>query len=322
MTDLSSYPGQEPTAKFDREELVQGWRNYEPASPEFETRIRFSARTDMGQVRENNEDKFDFYEPEAPALLAQRGALYAVADGMGGAQAGQIASELLLKYLIAGYYNHPSPDAVTAMRDAIVEANERIHALARMIPERSGMGTTLAALVLVENRVVVAHVGDSRVYRVHNGSLEQMTCDHSWVEEQVRAGLMTRQEAEMSPFRNVITRSVGATPDVEPEFHTYPAVPGDIWLACSDGLTGHVEDEEIGRILMQNCPSEATRQLIMLANARGGRDNITVFALSIREVLPFAQNAMHEAPQQTREPADAPQTEPPKSGIRRLFGKA
>jgi len=276
------------TDKFDREDLVRGWRAYEARQPRVVPLLKFAAKTDMGQVRENNEDKFDFYEPEEPSILSRRGSLYAVADGIGGALAGQIASEMMLKHVIANYYDHPEPDLVTAMREAIVLTNDRIHGLAQMIPERSGMGTTLVGAVFVEDRVIIAHVGDSRAYLIRSEGIMQITHDHSWVEEQVRAGVMSRADAERSPFRNVITRSIGAAPQVQPDFYEEQALVGDVWVLCSDGLTGHVQDDEIARIAANYAPSEAARQLIELANARGGRDNVTVFVLSVRDLIPFS----------------------------------
>jgi protein phosphatase len=281
----------ETTAKFARSELVRGWREYEAKMPRVVPLIKFAAKTDMGQVRENNEDKFDFYEPEIPSILAARGSLFAVGDGIGGALAGQIASEMLLKNLIALYYDHPAPDVETALRDAIVQTNEKVYALAQMIPERAGMGSTLTAAVFVEDRVVIAQVGDSRAYLIRDNIARQVTSDHSWVEEQVKAGVLTRYDAETSPFRNLITRSIGAAPTVQPDFFEEKARLGDTWVLCSDGLTGHVHDEEIVRIVIKNSPSEATRQLIELANAHGGRDNITVFVLSIRDLLTIPAHA-------------------------------
>ncbi len=248
--------------------------------------LKFAAKTDMGQVRENNEDKFDFYEPEVPAILAARGSLFAVGDGIGGALAGQIASEMMLKNLIALYYDHPSPDLKVALREAIEQTNEKIYTLAQMIPERAGMGTTLTAAVFIEDRVVIAQVGDSRAYLIRDRTPRQITHDHSWVEEQVRAGVLTRYDAEMSPFRNVITRSIGAAPTIQPDFYEEQTRVGDIWVLCSDGLTGHVHDEEMARIVSSHAPSEAARQLVELANAHGGRDNITVIVISVRDLLP------------------------------------
>jgi len=295
MTDPAEPNGQAPqpespdvsTAKFDRAELVKGWHAYEAARPRVVPLLKIAAKTDMGQVRENNEDKFDFYEPEDPAILAARGCLYAVSDGIGGAQAGQIASELLLKNLISGYYDHPAPDLLTALYESIVNANDRIHSLAQMIPERNGMGATLTAVVFCEDRVIVGQVGDSRAYCLRNGTLFQITQDHSWVEEQVRAGAMSRDEAESSPFKNVITRSVGAAPTVNPDFYEEQAQPGDVWVLCSDGLTAYASQDDIATIVSSCPPCEAARQFIELANGRGGRDNITAFVISVRALCPF-----------------------------------
>ncbi len=332
MTDAAAASDLDSTARFDRDELVRGWRAYEAPGPRVVPLLKFAAKTDMGQVRENNEDKFEFYEPEAPGVLAERGSIYAVADGMGGALAGQIASELMLKMVIAGYYDHPASDPVAALHDAIVNANDRIYSLAQMIPERAGMGTTLVATVFIAERVLIAQVGDSRVYRIRAGAIEQVTHDHSWVEEQVRAGLMSRGEAELSPFRNVITRSIGAMPAVQPDFYEDRAQVDDVWVLCSDGLTGHVEAAEIGLIAGAHPPSEAARQLIELANSRGGRDNITVFVLSVRDLIPYAhteaipaQNtAVVQAPSSAQEAGvnGSGTTERPRSAWRKLFGKA
>lgn len=306
----------EPTAKFDRSELVQGWNAYTDRTPEVVPVLKYSGRTDMGRVRENNEDKFDFYDPEEPAILAARGSLFAVADGMGGAQAGQIASEMLLKQLINSYYDDPFSEVENALRNAIVQANDQIYSLAQMIPERQGMGTTLVTTIFLEDKVLVAHVGDSRVYRIRNGECERITVDHSWVEEQTRMGLMTRDQAELSPFKNIITRSVGAMQYVDPELSMHAAVPGDTWVLCSDGLTGYVEDVEITDIVTTHSASEATRQLILLANARGGRDNITVFVISIRGLVNYNKDT---DPLQTgSEPESVPVSD---EGSRSVFGK-
>lgn len=295
-TDFSAQSDLDSTAKFDQADLVHGWEEYERRVPEVVPLLKFSARTDMGQVRENNEDKFDFYEPEDPTLLAARGCFYAVADGIGGAQAGQIASEMMLKHVIATYYSTPAGDIQGAMQAAIVAANERIYQLARMIPERQGMGTTLIGALFVEDRVVIAQVGDSRAYLLRAGQMRQVSQDHSWVEEQVRAGLMSREDAEHSPFRNVITRSIGAMASVVPDFYEEKALPGDCWVLCSDGLSGYVDGAEMAQIVSSQSPSEATRQLVELANARGGRDNITVFVLSVRDVISYNADAAPCAP--------------------------
>ncbi len=310
----------EITAKLLKDELVRGWREREQRLPHLVPVVKFGAKTDLGRVRENNEDKFDFYEPEEPALLAARGCLYAVADGMGGHAAGQIASELALKTVIASFYDSPNDDIPNSILEAFSAANETIHNLALMIPERSGMGTTLTAAVMAEDRVYVGQVGDSRAYVIHNGAIRQVTQDHSWVAEQVRMGGMTEEEAELSPYRNIITRSIGTQATVEPDVFVELAEVGDTWVLCSDGLTGHVDAAEILQIAQGRPPTEAARQLIELANSRGGRDNITVFIVSIRDL----QSGGGEDAAQTPEPVA--NREPPapavheKRGLRKLFG--
>jgi len=330
---------EEPTAKFERDELVRGWREYEQRRPRVVPVLRFAARTDMGQVRENNEDKFDFYEVEDPSLLAARGCLFAVGDGIGGAQAGQIASEMTLKLLIANYYNSSSPDVFQALLEAVIQANDRVYHLAQMIPERNGMGTTLTGIVFIEDRAVVVQVGDSRAYLIRQGEITQVSQDHSWVEENVRAGLMSREDADNSPYRNVITRSVGAGTQVQPDFFEQSAMVGDIWILCSDGLTGYVQDDELLKVGTSNAPSEAARQFIELANARGGRDNITVFVIAVRGMVngdegtalltgaskgagetkasPDSAGALQHVPISN----DEDRGEKNRSGLRRLFGR-
>jgi protein phosphatase len=272
---------QEITARFDRAELVQGWSQHEARKPEFIPRIRFAARTDLGRVRENNEDKFDFYEPDDDTLLAVRGSLYAVADGMGGHAAGQIASELALKNFINAYYNSSLPDVADALRESVEIANDTVYNIAAMIPSRSGMGTTLTACAVVQDKVYVVQIGDSRAYMIRQEAIRQVTQDHSWVAEQVRMGQLTEEEAELSPYRNVITRCIGTQKEVTSDVFLEMAVAGDTWILCSDGLSGHVHAEEILEIAGKHGPSEAARQLVELANQRGGKDNITVVIFSI-----------------------------------------
>jgi protein phosphatase len=312
---LGSDEEREITAKLSRDELVRGWREREERMPRCVPMIKFGVKTDLGRIRENNEDKFDFYEPEDPTLLATRGCLYAVADGMGGHAAGQIASELALKNVILSYYDSPNDDIPTSLLEALSAANEVVHNVATMVPDRNGMGTTLTAAVVAEDRVYVGQVGDSRAYLIRDGEARQVTFDHSWVAEQVRAGALTEEEAETSPYRNVITRSIGTQATVEPDVFVEEVKIGDIWVLCSDGLTGHVHAEEIRAIASSQSPTEAARQLIELANSRGGRDNITVFVFSVRDF--FYPNGA---------PADAPASAEPsgteeKRGLKRFFNK-
>ena len=278
--------GQEKTARLDRDTLSEGWAEVSRL-PRVLASVKMGAKTDLGRVRDNNEDKFDFFEPEDPATLAAKGSFYAVADGMGGHSAGQIACEMALKTVLTFYYSDQSPDKETSLRRAVTEANALIYDTASAIPDRQGMGTTLTAAVLCEETLLIAQVGDSRAYRLRGGKISQVTEDHSWVAEQVRLGTMTLAEAQVSPFRNIITRSVGTAAMVEPDITVQEVQAGDIFVLCSDGLTGHVEPPEIQQIAGSQSPSAAAMALVDLANERGGRDNITALVLSIRALVPF-----------------------------------
>lgn len=282
------------TDRLDPDELAAGWAEFEGRRPASHAVLSVGAKTDLGSVRENNEDKYDMLEPHEPGILAVKGRIYGVADGMGGHSAGQIASELALKTMIHSYYREPSDDIRESLRAAVSEANALIFDTAQLIPERQGMGTTLTLAVVIEDRVIVANVGDSRTYLIRDGHARQITRDHSWVAEQVRLGTMTAEEASLSPLRNVITRSIGTSPSVEPDFFEEELQTGDFLVLCSDGLTGHVDPEEIAERLNAEFtravgPSVAAMRLVELANARGGRDNISLIILYVRKVVPFEE---------------------------------
>ncbi|MBC8137388.1 MAG: Stp1/IreP family PP2C-type Ser/Thr phosphatase [Fibrella sp.] len=283
--------GQESTAELEGGALQGGWDAIAGTqTPWRQIAVSWAARTDIGRVRENNEDKFDFFSPDEPMILALRGRLWAVADGMGGHSAGQVASEAALKTLVRSYFNPSEADAEAALKTAFADANSLIFQAAQRMGGQNGMGTTLVALVAIEDRFLVAHVGDSRIYRYRAGGrrradtgfLTQLTTDHSWVEEQVSRKSLTREQAEASPYRNMITRSVGVEENVVPDISTHVAEPGDVYLLCSDGLSGFLDDE----ILRQNMektsnPSRLVLDLIDAANDAGGKDNITALALRV-----------------------------------------
>ena len=289
-TEAPPEPSQEKTARLDRAELTEGWAEVGRV-PRLLATIKFGAKTDLGRVRDNNEDKFDFFEPEDLSVLATKGSFYAVADGMGGHSAGQIACELALKTVLQAYYANPSSDTEASLRHAVAEANALIFETAQTIPDRQGMGTTLTAVVVREDRLTVAQVGDSRAYLVRGRAITQITDDHSWVAEQVRLGTMTLAEAQVSPFRNIITRSIGTAATVEADVMTHELAVGDSLVLCSDGLSGHVEAEEIQAVVQEHSPSVAATYLIDFANERGGRDNITAVILSVRALTPLEGGA-------------------------------
>jgi serine/threonine protein phosphatase PrpC len=243
--------------------------------------------SDPGQVRELNEDCFGTPETMEISLdlVEQKGRLYAVADGMGGHAAGEVASQQAIFTLFKGYYASPSAGVIKRMKEAIETANAEVHVQASSDRAKTGMGTTLVAAVLQGDDLYVANVGDSRAYLVHEQSIEQITKDHSWVNEQVQAGIITEQEAREHLYRNIITRSLGTKPDVDIDFFQRSVRPGDVLVLCCDGLSNEVEYDEIARMVSATDPQEAAQKLIDLANQRGGSDNITAVVVRIGEVI-------------------------------------
>ncbi len=229
-------------------------------------------RTDTGRQRNANEDSF-FVRPP----------IFVVADGMGGAQAGEVASKAA-----ADAFDVDLPDAPpeSVLRETILTANRRIHDLARADASRAGMGTTLTAAIVdaAAEEVAIGHVGDSRAYRLRGGKLEQLTRDHSLVEEMRRKGQITDAQAEDHPQRSIITRALGPEPEVEPDLQTVPAAPGDVFLICSDGLTTMLGEEQIAELLAGSTSLDAAvRALVDEANRAGGRDNITALAFRLED---------------------------------------
>lgn len=223
-------------------------------------------RTDIGKLRKQNEDAAWFDESRA---------VFAVADGMGGHLAGEVASRMAIEAVQRMARENERP-GIAALREAVACAHETILAHAQDHIECAGMGTTLSVLWLGENYAYIAHVGDSRIYRLREGSLTQITQDHSLVEELVRAGLITREQARTHPRRNIITRALGTHGENEPDLLVTDVQDGDVFLLCTDGLTGMVPDDEIERTL-RDCGMEAAAdRLLALALDAGGRDNVTL----------------------------------------------
>jgi len=227
--------------------------------------------SDTGRQRTANEDSFFAGSP-----------VFAVADGMGGAQAGEVASRIAAESFAPADRGESSPEAY--LRSVAEEANRRIHGLAEEDEARTGMGTTFTAALVDGDDVSVAHVGDSRAYVFRDGDLRLLTSDHSLVEELLRQGKLTREQADDHPQRSIITRALGPEPDVEVDTMTYRAKPDDVYLLCSDGLTTMIKDDEIAAILARSASLEhAARELVERANEAGGRDNITVVLFRVGE---------------------------------------
>ena len=247
--------------------------------------VEVGSLSDPGQVRELNEDYFGTPETMeiSPELVEQKGRLYAVADGMGGHAAGEVASQQAVSALFEKYYASPSAEIIERMKEAIETANAEVYAQASLDRAKAGMGTTLVAAVLQGDDLYVANVGDSRAYLAREQSIEQVTRDHSWVNEQVQAGIITEQEAREHLYRNIITRSLGTKPEVDIDFFQRKLQPGDVLVLCCDGLSNEVQDDEIARIVSTNSAQKATQKLIDLANQRGGPDNVTAVVVTIGE---------------------------------------
>jgi serine/threonine protein phosphatase PrpC len=234
-------------------------------------RVEAAALSDVGRLRTANEDAFGLL-PEAD--------FFVVCDGMGGAAAGEVASQTAVATALecAGKLKEKGPRAL--LEKIVATANQRVFARSERDPSLHGMGTTLVALLARNDYVWIAHVGDSRCYRLRAGRLERLTQDHSLVDEQVRLGQLTPAEAERSPFRNVITRAVGTRATVAADIEEFPAQAGDVFLLCSDGLTKEVPEARIAEVLSQDGDLRALcQQLIDEANAAGGGDNITVIVV-------------------------------------------
>jgi len=240
--------------------------------------VQFScaARTDVGIVRSGNEDNY--------LMLADRG-IFIVADGMGGHAAGEVASEMAVRLIsrdLGTVRGLPDEEVAERMRQAIRGANAAIYERTLTEHDKRWMGTTATALVLLPNRFLLGHVGDSRAYRLRDGRFEQLTKDHSYVQEQVDAGLLTPEQARVHPYSNVITRCVGANQDVIPDTYGGDLRTGDVVLLASDGLTGMLEDEHIHKILeAPGGPQDWVDAMINDANRRGGLDNITAILVKI-----------------------------------------
>ena len=242
----------------------------------------FAWALDTGRARRNNED----------AIAADPNlGLAVLADGMGGYNAGEVAAEMATSQVCSDLvrWRQAQADAPTAegvgqaMQAAIDRANRAIFDAAHSHPAYNGMGTTLVMAALVEHEVLVGHIGDSRAYRLHGGRLQRLTRDHSLLQEQLDAGLITAQQAARSVHRNFVTRAVGVEPEVRLEIHRHPLEDGDLLLLCSDGLTDMLDDGRIETLLAATTVLDDTcRALVDAANAAGGRDNISVVLIQVR----------------------------------------
>lgn len=243
--------------------------------------LTVAQRTDVGRKRQHNEDSVAYIIPKDQQLLTEKGALFIVADGMGGHAAGEVASEIAVDTICTLYYQDPDTDVPASLTRAIYYANATIYQRATENEEHCGMGTTCVVAVMRGATAFIANVGDSRGYLVRKGQVRQITQDHSWVAEQVRMGQMTEEEAHNHSMRNIITRSLGPFPEVEPDLFIEPLEEGDALVLCSDGLCGMVSDNEITNIVENFGPQESVYRLVEYANEQGGIDNITAIVARV-----------------------------------------
>jgi protein phosphatase len=244
-------------------------------------RLKYAARSDVGMIRSGNEDSF-----ETNVNADRTFGIFVVADGMGGHAAGEVASLMAVQAVITELGDLTAIDdagkAGTRLADSLRKANRNIHDRMLAEADKQGMGTTASVLVLDQKRYLIGQVGDSRVYLLRDGSLQQITKDHSYVQEQVDAGFLTPEQAKYHPYSNVITRCVGASESVEPDVYRGDIKGEDIFLVASDGLTGMVDDRRIHALLMSRAePERKVHSLISEANGRGGLDNITAIVVHV-----------------------------------------
>lgn len=244
-------------------------------------RITCAGNTDVGVVRSGNEDSF---------LLNCGQGLFIVADGMGGHAAGEVASEMAVRIVaeeLGSLRGLSDADAAARMRSAIRKANAAIFERTLAEHDKRGMGTTATVMVLFSRRFMIGQVGDSRAYLLRAHRLDQLTKDHSYVQEQVDAGLLTPEQARTHPYSNVITRCVGANEDVAPDIYFGNLEAGDVILLASDGLTGMLEDDNLSAIMAgEEHPEACVNRMISEANRRGGLDNITAIVVRVDAVDP------------------------------------
>jgi protein phosphatase len=245
--------------------------------------IEVSSQSDIGCVRLNNEDSFGYWEGENDKEFARKGRLAVVADGMGGYEGGQEASRLAVETMIDVYSSFDG-EPKNSLIAALQAAHEGIREYSFEHPELRGMGTTCTAAAIVNSQLFFVHVGDTRLYLIHDGAIIRVTRDHSYVGRLVEAGMISAEQAEVHPQRNILTSAVGTNPDLAMDASEEPQAlrAGDVLVICSDGLWGLVRDTEILNAAKNKSAEQAGKDLIQLARDRGGPDNITVQILRMK----------------------------------------
>lgn len=260
--------------------------------------LEIASCTDPGMVRSHNEDSIASDLAHGVVVLA---------DGMGGYNAGEVASGMattvITTELAQQLAKSPpfeidratnAPIAARLVREQVIKANATIYQAAQTQPQYSGMGTTLVVCLFYDNKILVAHLGDSRLYRLRDGRFEQVTRDHSLLQEQIDSGIITAEQARHAQHKNLVTRALGIDPEVEPEIREYDVRPGDLYLLCSDGLCDMVEDEDIAMTLkaLGGNLKLAAQQLVQMANDNGGKDNVSVILVRVLREFPAPRGVM------------------------------
>jgi len=245
--------------------------------------VEVAGMSDVGCQRQNNEDRYSYWEPPSDQQFARKGRLAIVADGMGGYEGGQEASRIAVEAIQEVYAETAGSDPQSLLLAGFDEAHQRIHSYSVDHPELRGMGTTATAIALVANGLYYAHVGDSRLYLLHGQDISRLTHDHSYVGRLVESGVITPEEAEGHPQRHILTAALGSGPDLSPDSPEHPIslVNGDTLVLCTDGLWGLLSDREVQQAVEGHKPADACRTLIEMAKERGGPDNITVQVLRV-----------------------------------------
>jgi len=259
--------------------------------------VEYAALSDVGFRRSNNQDSMVSILASSDDQWRHRGHLFIVADGMGGHAAGELASKLAVDTIPLSYQKQRDKPMAEAIRSAVQEANHAIYNRGQVNPDFQGMGTTSSCLLITPSGALLAHVGDSRVYRLHGGNFEQLTADHSYVWELTNGGRNPLPAGTTSAVpKNVITRSLGPNPNVEVDLEgPFAIAQGDCFLLCSDGLCGQLSDEEMAAVVASLPPSEAVEALVHLANLRGGPDNITVIIVKALCQLGADENGVFDS---------------------------
>ncbi|MEZ6065944.1 MAG: protein phosphatase 2C domain-containing protein [Planctomycetaceae bacterium] len=263
----------------------------------WEQQVQYASQTDIGLRRKNNEDACATRICLTEEEFRERGHLFVVADGMGGHAVGELASKIAVETVPHTFFKLTGSSAIELLRLAVEAANAAINQRGTQNRDFQRMGTTCTSLALTPRGLLLGHVGDSRAYRIRRDRIDQLTFDHSLVWELQRKNPNAAKQIDLSAHKNVITRSLGPEPSIEVDIEgPYPIFPGDIYVLCSDGLSGQVTDEEIGGIARELSPNLACRLLVHLANLRGGVDNCTVLIVRVGDLPANLPLAIEEPP--------------------------